>query len=73
MKIELVDYGEEFSVENQEIIMLNFVPHLFKDVKNALKCGRDGLKLNTMVFGLRIRDSELKKEHKELRKRDKRY
>lgn len=36
MTIKLADSGEELFEENQAIILLNFVPYILKDVKNAL-------------------------------------
>lgn len=43
------------------------MPDLFKDVKNALQYGRDGIKFDIVVYGLRIRDAKLKKEKKRFR------
>lgn len=44
---------------------------MFREVKNVLQYGRDGLKFDTMVSSLHIRDSKLKLEKKEFGRHDK--
>lgn len=52
--------------------MLNSIPNVFQEVKNALQYRRDGLKFDIIVSFLRTRDVELKQEKKELGRTDNR-
>lgn len=69
--IELEDLAEELSNENNAITLVNSVHGMFREVKNALQYGRDGLKFDTVVSTLRTRDFELKQDKGELGREDK--
>ena len=51
MMIELANSGENeaFSDENQAIILLNFLPDTYKEVKSAIKYGRTSITLEETV------------------------
>lgn len=44
--LDLIDVGEKISDENAYVILLNFLPESFSDVKSAIKYGRDDLSLS---------------------------
>ncbi|KAI9186582.1 hypothetical protein LWI28_018815 [Acer negundo] len=66
LNIELanVDSTEALSDENQAIIVLNSLPDSYKDLKAAIKCGRDSLSLEDVLGALRSRETEMRSEKK---------
>ncbi|KAL5552341.1 hypothetical protein UlMin_002517 [Ulmus minor] len=64
LNIELAnaDSNEALSDENQAIIVLNFLPNSYKDLKAAIKYGRDSLTLEDVLGALRSREMEMRSE-----------
>lgn len=62
---ELQNTGETVNEKDQAVILLNSLPESFKEVKSAIKYGRDELTLDKILNSLRLRDLELKLEKKE--------
>lgn len=63
--IELQNSGETITDDDQAVILLNSLPESFKEVKSAIKYGRDKMSLDSILASLRLKDLELKKEKKE--------
>ncbi|TXG52803.1 hypothetical protein EZV62_021972 [Acer yangbiense] len=66
LNIELAnaDSTEALSDENQAIIVLNSLPDSYKDLKAAIKYGRDSLTLEDVLGALRSREMEMRSEKK---------
>ena len=62
--VGLANIDEKISTENQAIIILNFLPDSYKDLKSAIKYGRESLSLDDVLGALRSRDLEMKMERK---------
>ena len=62
--MSLANIDEKISHENQAIIILNSLPDTFKDLKTAIKYGRESLSLDDVLGALRSRDLEIKFEKK---------
>ena len=64
LNIELAnaDSYEALSDENQAIIVLNSLPDSYKDLKAAIKYGRDSLTLEDVLIALRSREMEMRSE-----------
>ncbi|KAJ0102292.1 hypothetical protein Patl1_06084 [Pistacia atlantica] len=62
--IDLTDRGEELGDNTQAILLLNSLPDSYKDVKNAIKYGRENVSLDDVIAALRIRDLEIRTERK---------
>ena len=62
--VGLANIDERISDENQAIIILNSLTDLYKDLKAAIKYGRESLSLDDVLGALRSRDLELKSERK---------
>ena len=60
----LTNIDEKISNENQAIIILNSLPDSYKDLKLAIKYGRESLSLDDVLGPLRSRDLEMKFEKK---------
>ncbi|KAL2505571.1 Reverse transcriptase Ty1/copia-type domain-containing protein [Abeliophyllum distichum] len=54
--------GKKVSGEYKAVILLNAIPEVYMDVKNAIKYGRDTLSQDVVVNSLRSKDMELKTE-----------
>lgn len=52
--------------ENQVVILWNSLPEKYKEVKSAVKYGRDSLTLDILLNYLRSKELELKTEKKDL-------
>ncbi|XP_060672428.1 G-type lectin S-receptor-like serine/threonine-protein kinase SD3-1 [Ziziphus jujuba] len=62
--LSLANCNVVFDDEHHAVILLNSLPETYREVKNAIKYGRDSLSLETVVSTLRSRDLELKSESK---------
>ena len=62
--VALANIDEKISYENQAIIILNSLPDMFRDLKSAIKYGRDSLSLEDVLGALRSKDLEIKTEKK---------
>lgn len=63
--LELASTGEKMSDENQVVILLNSLPESYKEIKAAIKYGRDSLTLDTVLSALRSKELEMKSEKKD--------
>lgn len=63
---ELQNTGEEVKDQDQVVILLNSLPDSYKEVKAAIKYGRDVMTVDKILDAMRMRDLELKLEKKEL-------
>ena len=64
--VSLANIDKKISDENQAIIILNSLPDSYKDLKSAIKYGRETLSLDDALEALRSRDLEIKIEKKEV-------
>ena len=64
--LDLANSNEKFTDEHHAVILLNSLPDKYKDIKTALKYGRDIITSNEIVSSLRSKDLELKKEGKNM-------
>lgn len=62
---ELVNSGEEMKGVDQAVILLNSLSDSYKEIKAALKYGRDKLSVDMVLDALRTKELELKSEKKE--------
>ena len=62
--VSLANIDEKISEENQAIILLNSLPESYKELKAAIKYGRDSLTLDDVLGALRSRELEIKIEKK---------
>ncbi|TYK25801.1 Retrovirus-related Pol polyprotein from transposon TNT 1-94 [Cucumis melo var. makuwa] len=62
--IDLNNISEKMSDENQAVILLNSLPETYREVKAAIKYGRDSLTMSIVLDALKTRNLEMKKEHK---------
>ncbi|TXG70425.1 hypothetical protein EZV62_005360 [Acer yangbiense] len=64
LNIELAncDSKEALSDENQAVIVLNFLSDSYKDLKAAIKYGRDSLSIEDVLGALRSREMEMRSE-----------
>ena len=60
--VSLANIDEKINDENQAIIILNSLPESYKDLKSAIKYGRESLSLDDVLGALRSRDLEIKIE-----------
>ena len=63
--VDLNNIGEKMSDENQTAILLNSLPKIYREVKVAIKYGRDSLIMNIILDALKVRNLEIKKERKD--------
>ncbi|KAL5541128.1 hypothetical protein UlMin_043414 [Ulmus minor] len=61
---DLTNVEESFSDHTQVVLLLNSLPENYKDVKNAIKYGRESICLEDVISALRIRELEIKVERK---------
>lgn len=62
--ITLANIDEKIFDKNQVIILLNFLPKSFKDLKSTIKYGRDSLTLEDVLEALNSRELKIKSEKK---------
>ncbi|KAA0043826.1 putative gag-pol polyprotein [Cucumis melo var. makuwa] len=63
--VDLNNIGEKMSDENQAVILLNSLPETYREVKAAIKYGRDSLTMSIVLDALKTRNLEIKKERKD--------
>ncbi|KAA0067607.1 retrotransposon protein, putative, Ty1-copia subclass [Cucumis melo var. makuwa] len=63
--VDLSNIGEKMSDENQAVILLNSLPETYREVKAAIKYGRDSLTMSIVLDALKTRNLEIKKERKD--------
>ncbi|KAA0038009.1 Retrovirus-related Pol polyprotein from transposon TNT 1-94 [Cucumis melo var. makuwa] len=63
--VDLNNIGEKMSDENQAIILLNSLPETYREVKAAIKYGRDSLTMSIVFDALKTRNLKIKKERKD--------
>ncbi|KAA0066632.1 retrovirus-related Pol polyprotein from transposon TNT 1-94 [Cucumis melo var. makuwa] len=63
--VDLNNIGEKISDENQAVILLNSSPETYREVKAAIKYGRDSLTMSIVLDALKTRNLEIKKECKD--------
>ena len=56
---------DKLSDENEVYVLLNSLPEAYKEVKNALKYGRDSVKTNAIISALRTRELKIQSSQKE--------
>lgn len=59
-------YCEKIEDENKAIILLNSLPDNFREIKSAIKYGRDSLTTNLVIDALRSKELESKTNKKEI-------
>lgn len=59
---DITNCGEKITEEYKAIILLNAIPDAYKEVKNAIKYGRDTLTPEIVIDSLRSKDMKLKSE-----------
>ncbi|KAL2512555.1 CCHC-type domain-containing protein [Abeliophyllum distichum] len=59
---DIINTCEKVSEEYKAVILLNAIPEAYRDVKNAIKYGRDTLTQDIVINSLRSKDMELKIE-----------
>ena len=57
--------SDKLSDENEAFVLLDSLPEAYKEVKNALKYGRDSVKTDVIISALRTRELEIHSSHKE--------
>ena len=57
--------SDKLSDENEAFVLLDSLPEAYKEVKNALKYGRDSVKIDVIISALRTRELEIHSSHKE--------
>lgn len=57
---DITNAGEKVSEEYKSVILLNAIPEVYKDVKSAIKYGRDTLTPDIVINSLRSKELELK-------------
>lgn len=62
---ELANFGEEVKGVDQAVILLNSLPKSFKEIKVAIKYGKDKLTVDMVLDALRTKELELKIEKKD--------
>ena len=62
--LNLDNCDKKFSDEHFAVILLNSLPDSYREIKNAIKYGRESLTFETIVNALKSRDLELKNETK---------
>ena len=62
--ISLANIDEKISDENQASLLLKSLPKFHKDLKIAIKYGRESITLEDDLVALRSRDFEIKKDKK---------
>ncbi|KAA0037675.1 Retrovirus-related Pol polyprotein from transposon TNT 1-94 [Cucumis melo var. makuwa] len=63
--VNLNNISEKMSDENQAIILLNSLPETYREVKAAIKYGRDSLTMSIVLDALKTRNLKIKKERKD--------
>lgn len=56
----ITNFGEKVSNEYKAIILLNAIPDNYKEVKNAIKYGREILTSNIVIYSLKLRKGKWK-------------
>lgn len=56
---KLKSLGERIVDENESFVVLNSLPHSYKDVKAALKCGRDKIPIDEIISALKAKETKL--------------
>ncbi|KAL2474843.1 Retrovirus-related Pol polyprotein from transposon TNT 1-94 [Abeliophyllum distichum] len=59
---DIVNCGEKVSEEYKAIILLNFIPEIYKEVKNAIRYGRDTLTPEIVIDSHRSKEMDVKVE-----------
>ena len=62
--VSLANRDEKISDENQAIIILNSLLDTYKDLKTAIKYGRESLTLDDVLGTFRLRELEIKIKRK---------
>lgn len=62
--LNLTNYKVNFSDEHSVVVLLNSLHDTYREVKSAIKYGRDELTINIVVNAFRSKDGELKSEIK---------
>ena len=63
--MKLANCEEDFNDEYFAVILLNSLPDTYREVKTAIKYGRDELSFDTVVNALKIRELELQSESRD--------
>ena len=63
--LDLSNCDQKFSDEHFAVILLNSLPDSYREIKNAIKYGRESLTYEVVVNALKSRDLELKSETKD--------
>ena len=63
--LDLSNCDQKFSDEHYAVILLNSLPESFREIKNAIKYGRNSLTYEVVVNALKSRDLKLKSETKD--------
>lgn len=58
-------FGEKIGAENEVVILLNSLPDVYKEVKIALKYGRESISTDAITSTVRTKELELIIEKKE--------
>lgn len=64
---KLANSGKEIKSVDQAVILLNSLPESFKEIKAAIRYGRDTLTVDVVLDALRTRELEMKSEKKDPR------
>lgn len=59
---DIINTGEKVSDEYKTVVLLNAIPEAYKEVKDAIKYGRDTLTPDIVIDSLRSKELELKSE-----------
>lgn len=57
--LEFKNLGEKLDDDNEAYVLLNFLPESYKEVKNALKYGRETITTDAIKSVLRIKEIKL--------------
>ncbi|KAE8649708.1 hypothetical protein Csa_011950 [Cucumis sativus] len=63
--VDLNNINEKMSDENQAVILLNSLLETYREVKAAIKYGRDSLTMSVVLDALKTRSLKIKKERKD--------
>ena len=63
--VDLNNISEKMSDENQAVILLNSLLETYREVKAAIKYGRDSLTMSVVLDALKTRSLKIKKERKD--------
>ncbi|KAA0056593.1 Retrovirus-related Pol polyprotein from transposon TNT 1-94 [Cucumis melo var. makuwa] len=63
--VYLNNIGEKMLDENEAVILFNSLPETYREIKAAIKYGRDSLTMSIVLDALKTRNLEIKKERKD--------